>query len=102
MPDRSIGGHLSTPLLKPNPSTMLTPRPLSPAVSQMVGDELRLKLDSASARVYGKSWEGSGHVLRIGDGEVALEMRNNIVPVDITEVRLALLGQKKVGRRCLG
>jgi regulator of nonsense transcripts 1 len=55
---------------------------------QMVGDELRLKLDSLSARLWGnKAWEGSGHVLRIADGEVALEMRSNNVPSDLVEVR---------------
>lgn len=54
---------------------------------QMVGDELRLKLDSLSARLYGRPWEGTGHVLRLGDGEVALEMRNNNVPADLAEVR---------------
>lgn len=54
----------------------------------MVGDELRLKLDSLSARLWGnKAWEGSGHVLRIADGEVALEMRSNNVPSDLVEVR---------------
>lgn len=54
----------------------------------MVGDELRLKLDSLSARLWGnKAWEGSGHVLRIADGEVALEMRSNNVPLDLVEVR---------------
>lgn len=49
------------------------------------GDELRLKLDAGAARLYGKKWEGSGHVLRMLDGEVTLEMRNSNVPVEITD-----------------
>jgi len=52
---------------------------------QVAGDELRLKLGPLGARQYGKGWEGSGHVLRITDGEVVLEMRNNVVPLEITE-----------------
>jgi regulator of nonsense transcripts 1 len=52
----------------------------------MIGDELRLKLDVGSARLFGKPWEGTGHVLRILDGEVVLEMRNNMVPLEISEV----------------
>eukprot|EP01041_Mallomonas_annulata_P006922 gene6922-14061_t len=53
------------------------------------GDELNLKLDAAAARLNGCSWEGTGHVMRIDDGEVHLEMRSNTVPVDITEGYIA-------------
>ena len=52
----------------------------------MTGDELRLKLDSMSARMHGKPWEGVGHILRLLDGEIALEMRSNNVPLEVTEV----------------
>lgn len=52
----------------------------------MAGDELRLRLDAAAARLYTKPWEGTGHVLRITDGEVALELRNSSVPHEISEV----------------
>lgn len=52
----------------------------------MAGDELKLRLDTAAARLYSKPWEGTGHVLRITDGEVALELRNSNVPHEITEV----------------
>jgi RNA helicase UPF1, 1B domain len=78
------GLHIETePSTNPSPHTR---RPLS-RTQQMVGDELRLKLDSLTARAWGKPWEGTGNVLRIADGEVALEMRNNVVPGEITEVR---------------
>lgn len=50
-----------------------------------VGDELRLKLDSASTRLYGSEWAEKGHVLRIDEGEVALEMRSLIAPTNITD-----------------
>ena len=44
------------------------------------GDELKLRLDSASTRLNGGPWEGTGHVMRIEDGEIALEMRSNLMP----------------------
>lgn len=49
------------------------------------GDELRLRLDAGGARIYGKNWDGTGNVLWIVDGEIALEMRNPVCPADITE-----------------
>jgi regulator of nonsense transcripts 1 len=51
----------------------------------VVGDELKLRLDAAAARLNGGAWEGTGHVMRIEDGEIALEMRSNQVPSNITE-----------------
>lgn len=54
----------------------------------VVGDELILKLDEASAIVSGikKGWEGKGTVVRIDDGEVYLELGSNSnVPVKVTE-----------------
>lgn len=53
------------------------------------GDELKLRLDSASTRLNGGPWEGTGHVMRIEDGEIALEMRSNQVPANITEGYIA-------------
>lgn len=49
------------------------------------GDEIRLRLGPSAAMLYGKDWEGTGHVLRIEESEVALEMRSNNVPMDITD-----------------
>ncbi|RHY89863.1 hypothetical protein DYB35_004651 [Aphanomyces astaci] len=49
------------------------------------GDEIRLRLGGGSAMVYGKDWEGTGHVLRLDESEVTLEMRNSHVPVEITD-----------------
>jgi regulator of nonsense transcripts 1 len=54
-------------------------------VRMVTGDELRLRLDATGTRLYGKPWEGAGHVMWIKGGEIALEMRSNIVPVDITD-----------------
>ncbi|KAJ8599766.1 hypothetical protein CTAYLR_003412 [Chrysophaeum taylorii] len=51
----------------------------------LVGDELRLKLDAVGARHYGRSWEAIGNVLRISDGEIALEFRTPNVPADVTD-----------------
>jgi regulator of nonsense transcripts 1 len=51
----------------------------------VTGDELKLKLDASAARAYGSQWEGTGHVMWIDDGEIALEMRSNAVPLNITE-----------------
>ncbi|RLN05787.1 hypothetical protein BBO99_00002835 [Phytophthora kernoviae] len=49
------------------------------------GDEIRLRLGPTASMLYGKDWEGTGHVLRIEESEVALEMRSNNVPVEITD-----------------
>lgn len=51
----------------------------------VTGDELKLKLDSGAQRLYGGSWEGTGHVMWIEDGEIALEMRSANVPTNITD-----------------
>ncbi len=51
----------------------------------VVGDELKLKLDATAARLNGGPWDGTGHVMRIEEGEIALEMRFNNVPLTITE-----------------
>lgn len=51
----------------------------------VVGDELRLRLDSASARLYGGEWFDTGHVMRIDDGEIAVEMRGPTVPLNIVD-----------------
>ncbi|OQR92004.1 hypothetical protein ACHHYP_04143 [Achlya hypogyna] len=47
------------------------------------GDEIRLRLGPGAALMYGKNWEGTGHVLRLDESEVTLEMRSTNVPVDI-------------------
>lgn len=49
------------------------------------GDEIRLRLGPSATMLYGRDWEGTGHVLRIEESEVALEMRNNNVPVEIAD-----------------
>lgn len=51
----------------------------------VTGDELRLRLDATGTRMYGRAWDGTGHVMWIRGSEVALEMKSNICPVDITE-----------------
>jgi regulator of nonsense transcripts 1 len=51
----------------------------------VVGDELLLKLDAGAARLYGSNWEDTGHVMWINDGEIALEVRTQNVPLQITE-----------------
>lgn len=50
-----------------------------------MGDELRLKLGPLAAIRHGRAWEGVGQILRLVDGEVALEMRTPSCPVEITE-----------------
>eukprot|EP01042_Synura_sphagnicola_P001073 gene1073-1209_t len=55
----------------------------------VTGDELKLKLDAGAARLNGASWEGTGHILRLVDGEIYMEMRSSNVPVDITEGYIA-------------
>ena len=55
----------------------------------VTGDELKLKLDATAARLYGSQWESTGHVLRLDDGEISIEMRSNNVPLDITEGYIA-------------
>ncbi|CAM9226301.1 unnamed protein product [Chrysoparadoxa australica] len=49
------------------------------------GDEIKIRLEPGMARVYGKSWEGVGNVLRMTDGEIAVEMRTSHVPTEITD-----------------
>jgi len=51
----------------------------------VTGDELLLKLDSATARLYGREWSSLGNVVRLVDGEVVLEMRSSVAPVDHTD-----------------
>ena len=52
----------------------------------VAGDELRLRLDATGTRMYGKPWDGTGHVQRIDhNGDVSLEMRSNTVPLDIVD-----------------
>lgn len=55
----------------------------------VVGDELRLRLDAGAARLFGRDWSDTGHVLRIEDGEIALEIRGQITPTNITEGYIA-------------
>jgi regulator of nonsense transcripts 1 len=55
----------------------------------VVGDELKLKLDQMAARLNKAPWEGTGHILWVDDGDVALEMKSNMVPVAITEGYIA-------------
>ncbi len=43
----------------------------------VVGDELRLRLDAGAARLHGDDWTDTGHVMKIEDGEITLEMRSN-------------------------
>ena len=50
-----------------------------------VGDELKIRLNSGGARQHGKPWEASGHVLRLADGEIALELRTSNAPTEVTE-----------------
>lgn len=54
-------------------------------VRVVVGDEIILRLDSASSRIYGKKWEGKGTVQRISDGNIELLMRSKDVPQNITD-----------------
>ncbi|KAK1933952.1 Regulator of nonsense transcripts 1 [Phytophthora citrophthora] len=49
------------------------------------GDEIRLRLGPSASMLYGKDWEGTGHVLRLEESEVTLEMRSNNAPIDITD-----------------
>lgn len=49
------------------------------------GDELKLSLNPAGERAYGKAWEGLGQVLRISDCEVSLMMHAGNVPLEITD-----------------
>eukprot|EP00601_Ochromonadales_sp_CCMP2298_P010786 CAMPEP_0173262828 /NCGR_PEP_ID=MMETSP1142-20121109/27004_1 /TAXON_ID=483371 /ORGANISM="non described non described, Strain CCMP2298" /LENGTH=862 /DNA_ID=CAMNT_0014198035 /DNA_START=20 /DNA_END=2608 /DNA_ORIENTATION=- len=51
----------------------------------VVGDELKLRLDPASTRLHGAPWEGTGHVMRLEEGEISLEMRSASVPLNISE-----------------
>jgi regulator of nonsense transcripts 1 len=49
----------------------------------VVGDELKLRLNSASATLNKGKWEGVGNVLWMEDSEIGLEMRSAQVPLDI-------------------
>lgn len=49
------------------------------------GDEIRLRLGPTASMLYGKDWEGTGHVLRLEESEVTLEMRSNNVPTEIMD-----------------
>ena len=55
----------------------------------VVGDELLLKLDSGAARLYGKPWQDTGHVMWINDADIALEMRTSQAPTTISEGYIA-------------
>jgi regulator of nonsense transcripts 1 len=55
----------------------------------VVGDELRLILDNQAARLYGQAWADTGNVMWINDGEIALEMRGQHVPLNISEGYMA-------------
>ena len=68
----------------PNPNP--NPNPPPKKKNKQVGDELRLKLGPLAASLHGKPWEGVGQILRLTEGEVALEMRaSGGVPLDVTE-----------------
>jgi regulator of nonsense transcripts 1 len=51
----------------------------------VVGDELRLRLDAGAARLHGEDWMDTGHVMKIEDGEITLEMRSNNAPLNISD-----------------
>jgi regulator of nonsense transcripts 1 len=55
----------------------------------VAGDELRLRLDTTSARMNGGDWNDTGNVMRIEDGEIFLEMRSTHAPVHITDGYIA-------------
>jgi regulator of nonsense transcripts 1 len=48
------------------------------------GDEMRLRLPAAYSPT-GKAFEATGHVLRITEGEVALELRASNVPTEVAD-----------------
>lgn len=56
----------------------------------LVGDELKLKLDKQGVHQNGgRPWEGIGQVLRVSDGEIAMELKwslkSSAVPSDVTD-----------------
>jgi regulator of nonsense transcripts 1 len=52
----------------------------------VAGDELRLRLDPLSARAYGSDWSETGHIMRIEENEIALEMRTaQSVPLSVSD-----------------
>mmetsp|Transcript_25420 Transcript_25420/g.27792 ORF Transcript_25420/g.27792 Transcript_25420/m.27792 type:complete len:1081 (+) Transcript_25420:100-3342(+) len=55
----------------------------------VTGDELRLRLDTVSSRLYGSEWSETGHIMRIEENEIALEMRTNNCPINITDGYIA-------------
>jgi hypothetical protein len=74
------------PTHPPHPTHNPPTQPRKTHTQHQVGDELRLKLGSLAARLHGRPWEGVGQILRVTDGEVALELRaSGGVPVDVTE-----------------
>mmetsp|Transcript_47389 Transcript_47389/g.60860 ORF Transcript_47389/g.60860 Transcript_47389/m.60860 type:complete len:1045 (+) Transcript_47389:20-3154(+) len=61
------------------------------------GEELLLKLDQATALLYGSDWECVGNIIRFVDGDVVLEMKGgNNAPVDITDGYIVELVWKAV------
>lgn len=48
------------------------------------GDEIKLYFGPATAAMNPK-WEGTGHVLRMDDADVTVEMRKTNVPLEVTE-----------------
>lgn len=59
--------------------------PCQDEVRVVVGDEIILRLDSSSARIYGQKWEGRGTVQRISEGNIELVMRSGPVPDKIAD-----------------
>ena len=51
----------------------------------VIGEELKLRLDQSGMIVYKKPWDGEGYVVRSIDNEIYVEMKNNNVPIEITE-----------------
>mmetsp|Transcript_29618 Transcript_29618/g.54803 ORF Transcript_29618/g.54803 Transcript_29618/m.54803 type:complete len:499 (+) Transcript_29618:57-1553(+) len=51
----------------------------------VMGDELLLRLDPTSTRLYGQAWESTGHILWIEHGEIGLELKASKVPLEILD-----------------
>lgn len=49
----------------------------------VVGDELRLRLGDAAARLFGDAWGSTGNVLWVTDSEMAVTVSSDAVPVDV-------------------
>jgi regulator of nonsense transcripts 1 len=69
----SVSLTWSTALNKKYVATFVFDKPEA-ELRLLVGDELRLELKSGSTTT---TWQGTGLILRINDGEVSLEMRSN-------------------------